>query len=98
MVGINIQEAPINLLGVLEALQVEQAIGLAQAQASKLHELRAATSLARLWANHGRSADGKNLLQPVYDWFTEGLDAPDLVSARTVLGGVAADLQQREDA
>jgi adenylate cyclase len=75
-----------------------EAIGLAQAQASKLHELRAATSLARLWGKQGRSADGKKLLQPVYDWFTEGLDAPDLVGARTVLGGVAADLQQREDA
>jgi adenylate cyclase len=72
-----------------------EAIGLAQAQASKLHEVRAATSLARLWGKHGRGADAQKLLQPIYAWFTEGLQAPDLANARAVLDELAADATER---
>jgi predicted ATPase len=74
-----------------------EAIALAQAQASKLHELRAATSLARLWRTQGRDADAANLLQPIYEWFTEGLDAPDLVRARALLADMPVS-RQRENA
>jgi predicted ATPase len=70
-----------------------EAMTLAQAQASKLHELRAATSLARLWRRQGRDEEARNVLQPVYDWFTEGRDAPDLKRARTVLADVSASRQ-----
>jgi class 3 adenylate cyclase/predicted ATPase len=76
----------------------KEAIGLAQAQASKLHELRAAASLARLWSRQARGADAQKLLQPVYAWFTEGLQAPDLANARAVLDDLAADVQQHENA
>jgi predicted ATPase len=47
--------------------------------------LRAATSLARLWRDQGRSAEGIALLQPVYDRFTEGLDTTDLKAAKVLL-------------
>jgi class 3 adenylate cyclase/tetratricopeptide (TPR) repeat protein len=70
-----------------------EAMMLAQAQASKLHELRAAASLARLWRRQGRDEEARNVLQPVYDWFTEGLDAPDLKRARAVLADVSTSRQ-----
>jgi predicted ATPase/class 3 adenylate cyclase len=75
-----------------------EAIALAQAQASKLHELRAATSLARLWRRQGREADGQKVLQPVYDWFSEGLHAPDFANARLVLDDLAFNPQHHENA
>jgi adenylate cyclase len=70
--------------GLAEGLFVE-AVALAQAQASKLQEIRAATSLARLWLEQGRRAEAREVLYPVYSWFSEGLDSPDLIEARTVL-------------
>jgi class 3 adenylate cyclase/predicted ATPase len=76
----------------------QEAIALAQAQASMLHELRAATSLAHLWGTQGRHADARKALQPVYNWFTEGLDTPDLAKARAVLRDLAASQQQHETA
>ena len=48
-------------------------------------ELRAATSLARLWRDQGRHHDAHDLLTPIYEWFTEGFDTPDLKDARTLL-------------
>ena len=44
-----------------------------------------ATSLARLWCSQGRTTDARDLLSPVYDWFTEGLDTPDLTDAKALL-------------
>jgi predicted ATPase len=64
---------------------LRQAIGIARAQEAKLWELRAATSLARLWAEQGRRADAHDLLAPVYGWFTEGFDTPDLKDAKALL-------------
>jgi predicted ATPase len=64
---------------------LRQAIGIARAQEAKLWELRAATSLARLWAEQGRHADAYYLLAPVYGWFTEGFDTPDLKDAKALL-------------
>jgi predicted ATPase len=48
-------------------------------------ELRAATSLARLWRSQGKRADARELLQPIYGWFTEGFDTPDLQMAQALL-------------
>jgi predicted ATPase len=68
---------------------LRRAIDTAQTQQAKSLELRAATSLARLWASQGRRVEACELLAPVYGWFTEGLDTPDLKDARTLLDGLA---------
>jgi predicted ATPase len=70
-----------------------EAIELARVQASKLHELRAATSMARLLRKQFKHETAENLLRPVYDWFGEGLNAPDLSNARSVLAELSADLR-----
>jgi class 3 adenylate cyclase len=61
------------------------AIALAEQQGAKLFELRACTSLARLWGDQGKPAEARELLAPVYAWFTEGFEAPDLMDARSLL-------------
>lgn len=63
----------------------EQALSTARAQRAKSWELRAATSMARLWQRQDRRDEARVLLSSVYDWFTEGLDTPDLRDARTLL-------------
>ena len=62
-----------------------RAIAAAQEQGAKSWELRAATSLARLWAEHGKPTDARDLLAPVYGWFTEGFDTADLKDAKALL-------------
>jgi predicted ATPase len=62
-----------------------RAIAVAQEQQAKLWELRAATSLARLWRDQGRRAEAYELLAPVYGWFTEGFTTTDLKDAKTLL-------------
>jgi class 3 adenylate cyclase/predicted ATPase len=64
------------------------ALGVAREQSAKLWELRAATSLARLWAEQRRRADARELLAPAYDWFIEGLDTPDLREAKALLNAL----------
>ena len=64
---------------------LQQAIRIAQAQQAKSLELRAATSLARLWGEQGRRAEARDLLAPVYGWFTEGFDTADLMEAKALL-------------
>ena len=66
------------------------AIELARAQESLAHQLRAATGLARLLAEQGRSNDARAILTPVHDAFTEGHDMRDLRAARAVLGSINA--------
>jgi predicted ATPase len=66
-----------------------QAIAIAQAQSAKSLELRAATSLARLWAHHGRRAEARDLLAQIYCWFTEGFDTADLKDAKALLDELA---------
>jgi predicted ATPase len=61
------------------------ALELARRQSGKLWELRAATSLARLWQQHGREKEARELLAPVYDWFTEGFDTSNLKEAKALL-------------
>jgi predicted ATPase len=62
-----------------------RSLDIARAQAAKLAELRAATSLARLWARQDRRQPAVDLLAPVYAWFTEGFDTPDLQEAQALL-------------
>lgn len=64
---------------------LQRALEIAQSQQAKSFELRAATSLARLWQGNGRSAQGKELLSPIYAWFNEGFDTPDLQSAKALI-------------
>jgi predicted ATPase/DNA-binding winged helix-turn-helix (wHTH) protein len=66
-----------------------QALGWACRQGALSWELRAATSLARLLSDQGRSADTTALLQPVYDRFTEGFATPDLKAAKALLDGLS---------
>ncbi len=63
----------------------QRAIEVAQQQDAKSGELRAAASLAQLWLDQGERAKARDLLQPVYDWFTEGFDTPDLKDAKALL-------------
>jgi predicted ATPase len=58
---------------------------IAAEQGAKLLELRAAVSLARLWDAQGRRAEARDLLAPVYGWFTEGFDTADLKEAKAQL-------------
>ena len=62
-----------------------KALSIAQEQEAKLWELRAAVSLARLRRDQGRRAEARDLLAPVYGWFTEGFDKPDLKDAKALL-------------
>jgi predicted ATPase len=64
---------------------LHRAMRIAAEQGAKLLELRAATSLARLWTEQGRQVEARDLLAPVYDWFTEGSDTADLKEAKALL-------------
>jgi predicted ATPase len=64
---------------------LQQAIRIAQAQQAKSLELRAATSLARLWRDQCKKGEARELLAPVYGWFTEGFDTADLKEAKAFL-------------
>jgi predicted ATPase len=64
---------------------VRRALEVARMQEAKAWELRAATTLAWMLRNRGRRQDARECLTPVYDWFREGLDTPDLEDARALL-------------
>jgi predicted ATPase len=68
----------------------ERALSVARAQEAKSWELRAATSLARLWRDQGNQNEARELLAPVYGWFTEGFDTRDLKGAKALLDELAA--------
>ena len=78
---------------VPDAPQVEacfhQALAIARQQQAKSWELRAAVSLARLWQQQGKRDEARELLAPLYGWFTEGFDTADLQKAKTLLDALA---------
>ena len=64
---------------------LEEALRIARRQQAKSYELRAATSLARLWREQGRRAEARELLAPIYGWFTQGFGTADLKAAKRLL-------------
>ncbi len=66
-----------------------KALTIAEEQGAKLWELRAAASLARLRRDQGRHAEARDLLAPIYGWFTEGFSTPDLKEAKALLDELA---------
>ncbi len=77
-----LQQSPDNATETEACFQ--QAIDIARHQQAKSWELRAATSLARLWQQQGKTNEDRELLAPVYNWFTEGFDTPDLQDAKAL--------------
>jgi predicted ATPase len=69
---------------------LHQALTVSRSQQAKSLELRAATSLARLWQQQGKRQAARELLAPIYGWFTEGFDTGDLQEARALLAELAA--------
>ena len=68
----------------------ERSLAIARAQQAKSWELRAAMSLARLWRDQGKPQQARELLAPVYGWFTEGFDTRDLKEAKALLEELAS--------
>jgi class 3 adenylate cyclase/predicted ATPase len=68
----------------------ERSLAVARAQQAKSWELRAATSMARLWREQGKRGEARDLLAPVYGWFIEGFDTLDLKQAKALLDELAA--------
>jgi predicted ATPase len=66
-----------------------KAIAIARRQEARHWELGAATSLARLWRDQGKRTEARDLLAPIYGWFTEGFDTPDLKEAKSLLDELA---------
>ena len=79
------------LEGNLEAAErcFGKALTVARQQSAKIWELRASTSLARLLRDQGKRVEARNLLVPVYGWFTEGFDTLDLKEAKALLDALA---------
>jgi predicted ATPase len=71
------------------AQSYHQALVIARRQSAKPFELRAATSLARQWRDQGKRTEARDLLAPIYDWFTEGFDTPVLKEANALLDELA---------
>jgi predicted ATPase len=67
----------------------ERALAVAREQQAKFFELRAAMSIARLWRDQGKRDKARELLAPVYGWFTEGFDTLDLKQAKALLDELA---------
>jgi predicted ATPase len=68
----------------------QQALAVARHQQAKSLELRAAMSLSRLWQQQGKRAEARELLAPLYGWFTEGFDTTDLPEAKALLEALRA--------
>jgi predicted ATPase len=68
---------------------LRKVISIGQHQNAKLFELRAATSLDRLWRERGKRAEARDLLAPIYGWFTEGFDTPVLQDDKALLDELA---------
>jgi class 3 adenylate cyclase/predicted ATPase len=70
--------------------EYQAAVSIAREQGSKWWELRATLALARLWRDQGKRDEARELLAPVYGWFTEGFDTRDLREAKALLDGLSA--------
>jgi len=68
----------------------DRALAVARQQKAKSWELRAAMSMARLWRDQGKPQQARELLAPVYGWFTEGFDTRDLKEAKALLDELRA--------
>jgi predicted ATPase len=68
---------------------LRRALDVARRQEAKALELRAAMSLSRLWQQQGKQAEARELLAPIYHWFTEGFDTADLQEAKALLEALA---------
>jgi predicted ATPase len=68
---------------------LKEALRVARRQEAKSYELRAATSLVRLWGEQDRRAEASDLLASTYGWFTEGFDTADLKKAKALLDELA---------
>jgi predicted ATPase len=68
----------------------ERALAIARSQQAKSWELRAAMSMARLWRDRGKRDEARDLLAPVYGWFSEGFDTLDLKEAKALLNALAS--------
>jgi predicted ATPase len=69
---------------------LQRAHDIARRQEAKSLELRAAVSLAHLWQRQGKRDEARQLLAPIYGWFTEGFDTADLQEARALLEALAS--------
>ena len=69
---------------------LRRALTVARTQQARSLELRAAMSMARLWRDQGKPQQARELLAPVYDWFTEGFDTLDLKEAKALLNSLAS--------
>jgi class 3 adenylate cyclase/tetratricopeptide (TPR) repeat protein len=85
--GLRVKGVALEAMGRISDAEaaLKSAIDAAQAQKALWWELRAATSLARLWQSQGKRMQAYELLAPVYNWFTEGFDTKDLQEAKTLL-------------
>ena len=75
-----------NLDGANPEMYFARALAAARAQQAKSFELRAAMSMARLWRDQGKPQQARELLAPVYGWFTEGFETLDLKEAKALIG------------
>ena len=75
--------------GVTAEQSYHQALLVVRSQGARVFELRAAISLARLWRDQGKRTEARDLLAPVYGWFTEGFDMPVLQDAKGLLDQLA---------
>ena len=67
----------------------KRSVQVAHEQGARWFELRSATSLASLWHKQGNREEARDLLSPIYGWFTEGFDTPDLEEAKTLLDALS---------
>src|ERR1700751_2682908 len=72
----------------------ERALSVARAQQAKSWELRAAMSMARLWRDQGKWDEARELLAPIYGWFTEGFDTRDLKEAKALLDALEREMEE----
>ena len=74
----------------------QTAVTIARRQEAKLWELRAATSLGRVWQGQGKTTEARQLVEDIYSWFTEGFDTPDLREAEALLWALGSTVKHKQ--